>query len=72
MSTAKELMKSGKVYFCSDEDLMKEQLQCLDRLYDFNQTRPTQQELRGRLKNSGYVKVGDYFVHPSNIGTFRP
>lgn len=59
MSTAKELMKSGKVYFCSDEDLMKEQLQCLDRLYDFNQTRPTQQELRGRLLRELLAEVGE-------------
>ena len=38
---------------------MKEQLQCLDRLYDFNQTRPTQQELRGRLLRELLAEVGE-------------
>ena len=33
-----ERMHGGKVYFCDDEQLMREQLACLDKLYDFNNT----------------------------------
>jgi hypothetical protein len=25
-----------------------------------------------RLKDAGYVRVGDYYVHPENVGTFKP
>ncbi len=38
--TTKERMHSQKVYFCDDEDLVREQEQCLEILYDFNHTRP--------------------------------
>ncbi len=29
------------------------------------------QEIR-RIKDVGYVKKGDYYVHPNNVGTFKP
>lgn len=38
----REKMHNGSLYLSMDEDLVAEQLQYLDRLYDFNQTRPTQ------------------------------
>ena len=44
--TQKEKMVSGDLYLPDDEDIMAEQLQCLDRLYDFNMTRPTQLDKR--------------------------
>lgn len=25
-----------------------------------------------RVKAAGYIKVGDYYVHPDNVGTFKP
>jgi hypothetical protein len=25
-----------------------------------------------RLKDAGYTKMGDYYVHPDNVGTFKP
>ena len=40
----KEKMHSGELYYPGDEALMKEQLAYLDKLYDFNMTRPTEQE----------------------------
>ena len=39
----------GDLYFCLDESLMNEQRQCLEKLYDFNATRPN--ELDKRFKN---------------------
>ena len=42
----KEKMHSGELYYPGDETLMKEQLAYLEKLYDFNMTRPTEQEKR--------------------------
>ncbi|MGL5429777.1 MAG: sugar O-acetyltransferase [Vibrio sp.] len=49
----KHRMHNQQVYFCNDEALAQEQTQCLELLYDFNQTRPSElaqrQQLLGRL-----------------------
>ena len=37
-----ERMHHQKLYYCHNEELLARQEQCLDRLYDFNQTRPTE------------------------------
>lgn len=60
-----ERMKSGKIYFCNDPDLMREQLACLDRLYDFNRTRPSELELRTKLLRELLAEVGENcYVEP--------
>lgn len=62
---AKERMKSGKIYFCTDEELAKEQLRRLDRLYDFNQTRPSEMPKRMALLKEILAKVGENcYVEP--------
>lgn len=62
---AKEQMKSGKIYFCTDEELAKEQLRCLDRLYDFNQTRPSEMPKRMALLQEILAEVGENcYVEP--------
>ena len=40
--SVRERMKDGRVYFYNDEEIMKEQEQCMEILYDFNNTRPSQ------------------------------
>lgn len=63
--TLRERMKSGKIYFCNDPDLMREQLACLDRLYDFNRTRPSELELRTKLLRELLAEVGENcYVEP--------
>ena len=42
----KDRLVSKLSYSMSDESLMKEQLACLEKLYDFNATRPLEQEKR--------------------------
>ena len=42
-------MRSGKVYFCNDEELSTLQRACLERLYDYNNTRPSEFEKREKL-----------------------
>ena len=62
---AKERMKSGKIYFCTDVELAKEQLRRLDRLYDFNQTRPSEMPKRMALLKEILAEVGENcYVEP--------
>lgn len=55
----REKMHSGALYLPMDEAVMAEQLQCLDRLYDFNQTRPLEQERRGAMLREMFAEVGE-------------
>ena len=47
--TDREKLHSGKVYYPSGEEIMTEQLGYLDKLYDFNMTRPSQLDLREKM-----------------------
>ena len=38
--TQKERMEKGLVYYCNDDEIMGDQVLCLEKLYDFNLTRP--------------------------------
>ncbi|WHY69472.1 sugar O-acetyltransferase [Neobacillus sp. SuZ13] len=61
----REKMKNGKLYFCNDEDLMNEQMQCLEVLYDFNQTRPSQVEKRKEILHKLFAEVGaNVYIEP--------
>lgn len=51
MSSMKDKMHTGELYLPGDEEIMRHQLKRLDRLYDFNMTRPT--ELKSARKCSG-------------------
>jgi len=55
----KEKMHSQKIYFCDDDELAQEQLQCLDLLYDFNHTRPTEKQRRQDLLSRIFAEMGD-------------
>ncbi|ALC92343.1 galactoside O-acetyltransferase [Bacillus sp. FJAT-18017] len=61
----KDKMKSGKLYYANDEGLMKEQMQCLDVLYDFNHTRPSEVEKRERILTELFAEVGtNVYIEP--------
>lgn len=53
-----ELMKSGQLYVCTDE-LAKVQAEHLEKLYDYNATRPSQAEERERLLSALLAEVGE-------------
>ena len=55
----KERMHNEKVYFYDDEALVSEQLLCLDTLYDFNHTRPTEMKKRQLLLHKLFAEVGE-------------
>lgn len=59
MSEMKDKMHTGELYLPGDEEIMKEQLLCLDRLYDFNMTRPTELEKRVAMLQEMFAEIGE-------------
>lgn len=57
--TIGEKMHSGALYLPMDEELFQEQLGWLDRLYDFNATRPTELERREALLRELFAEIGE-------------
>lgn len=72
MANEKDKMHVGEIYLPNDEEILKEQLSCLDRLYDFNQTRPTELEKRSKLLKEMFAEIGEgCYIEPpfhSNFG----
>lgn len=59
MDSMKEKMHTGEVYDPTDPEIAKEQLKCLDRLYDFNMTRPTEGEKRTAMLKEMFAEIGE-------------
>lgn len=57
--TAKEKQHRGDLYLPGDEEIMEEQLRCLEKLYDFNQTRPLEQEKREAMLKEMFAEIGE-------------
>ncbi len=55
----KDKMHTGELYLPVDEEIAKLQIQCLDRLYDFNNTRPTEQDRRQTLMQEMFAEIGE-------------
>ena len=72
MANEKDKMHVGEIYLPNDVEILKEQLSCLDRLYDFNQTRPTELEKRSKLLKEMFAEIGEgCYIEPpfhSNFG----
>lgn len=61
----KRRMHSEEIYFCDDETLVKEQSECLEKLYDFNSTRPLEMEKRQKLLNEMFAEIGkNCYIEP--------
>lgn len=54
-----EKLHSGALYLPDDEDIMRLQTQCLEKLYDFNATRPSQLEKREELLSDMFAELGE-------------
>lgn len=59
MSDMREKMHTGELYDPNDAAIMAEQMRCLDRLYDFNATRPTEGAKRTALLREMFAEIGD-------------
>ena len=58
-------MHNGKLYDPNDDSVMEEQMVCLDRLYDFNQTRPSEMDKRNAIMKKMLGDVGkDCYIEP--------
>ncbi len=55
----KEKMHTGELYLPDDDSIMNEQLRHLDKLYDFNMTRPTELDKRERLLKEMFAEIGE-------------
>lgn len=53
-----EKMHSTALYLPNDDSIVPEQTRCLDRLYDYNQTRPTEGAKRAALLQEMFAEIG--------------
>ena len=72
MKSHKERIHTGELYLPLDEEILTAQLRCLERLYDFNATRPSEQEKRQKLLKEMFAEIGEgCYIEPplhSNFG----
>ncbi|MBQ8639026.1 MAG: sugar O-acetyltransferase [Lachnospiraceae bacterium] len=57
--TMKEKMHNCSLYLPNDEEIMKEQFVCLEKLYDYNATRPMEQDKRAQMLKEMFAEIGE-------------
>lgn len=63
--TEYEKIHSGDLYLPDGDEIMGKQLKCLDKLYDFNNTRPTELEKRSEMLKDMFAEIGSgCYVEP--------
>ncbi len=55
----KEKMHTGELYLPGDPEIMEKQMACLERLYDFNMTRPSEMEKRQKMLKEMFAEIGE-------------
>ncbi len=55
----REKQHGGALYLPGDESLQREQLQCMDRLFEFNQVRPSDLERKNALLKEMFAEIGE-------------
>ena len=72
MRSMKEKMHTGELYLPGDKEIVEDQIKRLDRLYDYNMTRPTEGEKRGALLKEMFAEIGEgCYIEPpfhANLG----
>ena len=68
----RDLLHTGDIYYPNDPSIMEDQLKWLDRLYDFNQTRPSELRKREKLLKKMFAEIGEgCYIEPplhTNMG----
>lgn len=59
MITVKEKLHSGKLYLPNGDEIMSEQLACVEKQYDYNLTRPLEQEKREKMLKEMFAEIGE-------------
>ena len=54
-----EQMHSGEIYNPGDPEVLAEQMICQERLYDYNQTRPSEGEKRTAILREMFAEIGE-------------
>lgn len=54
----KDKMHTGELYLPTDEEIAKEQQLCLEKLYDYNATRPSEGKKRSELLKDMFADIG--------------
>lgn len=67
----KEKMHTGDLYLPQDKDILKEQKKCLEKLYEYNHTRPSEEEKRDRLLKEMFAEIGEgCYIEPPFHASF--
>ena len=68
----RDKLHTGELYLPMDDSIMKDQLKRIDRLYDFNATRPTELDKREEMLKEMFAEIGEgCYIEPplhSNFG----
>lgn len=56
---SKRRMQEGRLYLPEDEQIIHEQMLCLEKLYDYNMTRPSEHEKREALLKDMLAEIGE-------------
>lgn len=59
MSEMSKKLHTQELYLPDDKEIVELQTQCLDRLYDFNMTRPTEHERRKEMLREMFAEIGE-------------
>ncbi|MBP3370510.1 MAG: sugar O-acetyltransferase [Clostridia bacterium] len=61
----KDKLHTGELYLPNDESIFYEQLDCLEKLYDFNATRPHELQKRAEMLKDMFAQIGnDCYIEP--------
>ena len=55
----KDKMHTGELYLPGDPQIMEEQMKCLEKLYDYNNTGPHEQEKRQAMLREMFAQIGE-------------
>ena len=55
----KEKLHTGELYFSMGDEIIDEQLTYVEKLYDYNATRPLEQKKRAALLKDMFAEIGD-------------
>jgi len=65
LNETKRKMHTREIYYSSEQELVDEQTQCLEILYDFNQTRPSESKKREAILARLFAEIGpDCYIEP--------
>ncbi len=55
----KDKLHTTELYLPNDDSIMEEQFKCMEKLYDYNMTRPLEQEKRFEMLKDMFAEIGE-------------